>query len=124
MEMRVIKMRLSAAAALLLAASCGGASDQKILTDACSEGGIWEKQNCSCYAKEVKENLSAEDYEVVVKQTEVMMTLAKKTAGMTAAEAMEVSKGAAQDAQDVLSDPARMTRITEAGYKATNKCMK
>lgn len=123
-EMRRIKNRLAAATALLLCASCGGASDQKIVADACSADGIHTKQDCSCYAKEVKANLSAEDYEVVVKQTEVMTNLAKKTKGMTTAEAMEASKGAAQDAQELLSDPARIGRIAETGQNAMNKCMK
>lgn len=121
MAMRAIKLRLSVAAALLLVASCGGASDEKILTESCAAGSIHSKQACSCFATELKEKLSAEDYDFLVKQTETTMKLAEKTKGMSVEEAMEASKGAAQDA---MSDPVRASRVAEATMSAMGKCTK
>lgn len=106
-EMRRIKNRLAAATALLLCASCGGASDQQILEATCAESG-GSKAVCSCYATKVKETLSAEDYKFFVKLTEKQASLAKKAAEMTTAEAMEAGEGAAKE---LLSDPERMERL-------------
>lgn len=119
MAKRFIRTRLSVAAALLLVASCGGASDEKFLADTCDKGSA-TKQSCTCIAKDLKANLSAEDYDFYVKLMKEQMKLAKKTAGMTAEEAMEASKGAAQD---VLSDSALMSRIGKATDDAMNKCL-
>jgi hypothetical protein len=119
MAMRIIEKRLAAAIPLLFATSCGGASDKEILTAAC-DVGVHTKQVCECYAEAVKEKLSAGDYEFFIKKTTEQMKLAKSTAGMSVEEAMEASKGAAQDA---LSDPVRMSRIGAAASEAMFKCV-
>jgi len=119
--MQFHEKHLAAATALLFAASCGGAPGPKVLTESCAAGGVHSKQACSCLATELKEKLSAEDYDFLVKYTETQMRLAEKTKGMSVEDAMEASKGAAQDAH---SDPARASRVAEATMNATSKCMK
>lgn len=117
--MRVNEKHLATAAAILLAASCSGVSDEKAVVDACVQEGQTSEEGCECVAKELKKNLSADDYAAYAEISKKQLELSRKGAATTVEEAMEAGDAALGQ---LLSQPERMERIISATLDSGLNC--